>query len=187
MKMIAVCLVLASAMIQTFAAEPPTDPESVLDAKIAKNLAGDRWDAASKTFVRAFWQDYKRAHRTPKADSGERKSLHGDMPDVKSYDEYVGSFSPPKRPGMKYMQITKEESGRYFIKTGRHTTPAVPRNGTMVFTTGDVVYSNLPRLAAKPYCTLEVYMIVRVKGKYYMTDLATRPSAGREIVKAVAE
>jgi hypothetical protein len=187
MRMTTLCLLLAGMMPQAFAAEPKTDPVSVLDAKITKKLAQDQWDEAGRAFVRALWKDYKQAHRNPQAASGERRSLQGDMPDVKSYDEYVGSFSPAKRPGLKYMEVVKDEAGRYFVKLGPHTIPAAPRGGTMVFTTGDVGYSNLPRLAEKYYCTLEIYMLVRVEGKYYFTDLATRPSASRELVKATGQ
>lgn len=55
-----------------------------------------------------------------------------------------------------------------------HTIPAVQRNKTVVFTTGDVVYSSMPTLADKPYCTLEMYMVIQTGGKFFFGSPSTQ-------------
>jgi hypothetical protein len=150
-----------------------------LESEITQSLAGDRWHPASKAFVRALWEDYRKAHLNPKSGHSTR-SLHGEMPDVESYDEYVGAFARRASARRPFVEVTRSE-GRFFVKLEGHTIPAVPRNKCIFFTTGDVVYSRLPAFGEKPYCTLEMFLIMRSEDTFLFGSPGRPPAKWLEL------
>jgi hypothetical protein len=149
-------------------------PLAELDGKITKSLASDKWDDASKAFVRALWKDYQKAHLVPAKDKSTR-SIFGKMPDVKHYEDYLGAFGRGADSDGPFLEIKKDESGGCIVKLEGHSIPAVQRNKTVVFTTGDVVYSSMPTLSDKPYCTLEMYMVIRTGNKFFFGSPSAPP------------
>lgn len=145
-----------------------------LDAEISKSLATDKWNYASKTFVRILWEDYRKTHLNPSKETSSR-SVFGKMPDVERYNDYLGAFGRGADATRAFLEITEDGNGRFHVKLEGHTIPAVQRNKTVVFTTGDVVYSSMPRLSDKPYCTLEMYMVIRTGGKFFFGSPSTPP------------
>ena len=161
-------------LVTTALAADRQDPLAELDGKITKSLASDKWNDASKAFVRALWEDYRKAHLVP-AKGKSTRSIFGKMPDVEQYEDYLGTFGRGADSDRPYFEITKDESGGFNVKLEGHTIPAVQRNKTVVFTTGDVVYSSMPTLSEKPYCTLEMYMVIRTEGKFFFGSPSTPP------------
>jgi len=157
-----------------------------LDAKVAKGLSSERWDYASKAFVRVVWEDYKKAHLYPTEDKSTH-SISGTMPDAQSYDQYIGSFGREPDSEDLFVGVTKSEEGRFFVQLEGHTIPAVCRNRCIVFTTGDVVYSSMPRLGEKPYCTIEIYMLILTGEKYYFASPGSSPDKWMELSKLKQE
>lgn len=143
-----------------------------LEKKIQKNLRKGKWNDNSVAFLKALWSDYKNAHLNGESNPGVRYSIFGRVPDIKRYETYVGKY---RRDGRPYVEIV-EIDGRFFVLADNHKTPAVPENGSIVFTTGDVVYSTLPKLAGQPYADLEMYRIARFDGKYQASGLREDPS-----------
>jgi hypothetical protein len=172
-------LTVAIAVLIGSAAAAEPDAVEKLDAKIQKNLERDQWHPASKTFVQALWNDFKRNYEENKQSRDGRGGS-----DVKSYGEYLGKYvradGQQDRP---LFEITKTEQGRFVIKIENHETPAVASERNLVFTTGDVVYSDLPRLSDKSYCTLEMYRLTRVKGEYLWSGIHERPTEGSKLKK----
>ena len=162
------------------AADDDSDPVQRIEAKIRHNISKDNWNAGSRVFLNALWQDYKNAHLKGDKRRDGRYSMHGRLPVVQDYDMYVGQYL---RSGRPYMEIAKT-NGRYFIVVDNKKLPAVPENGGIVFTTGDVVYSELPRLARKPYATLELYRIVLIDGQYFAFGVHERPESWLKIEKS---
>jgi hypothetical protein len=159
------------------AAEP--DALEELDAKIQKNLDREQWHPASKAFVQSLWSDFKRTYEENKQSPDGR--VRGD---VKSYDEYLGKYGRGEAQQVRPMfEVIKTDQGRLVIKMGSHEAPAVASERTLVFTTGDVVYADFPRLSDKSYCTLEMYRLTRVNGEYMMLGVHDRPSERNKIMK----
>ncbi len=156
MRKILLASMLVLVGMTSIAADKNQDVFSELDGKIAGHLAREKWHYASRTFVRIVWEDYKRAHL----------ELPKDV-DVVTYDGYVGSFRRADK-NKDFITISKSESGRYFVALEGHRIPAVARKKRVIFTTGDVVYSSIPTFANKPYCTLEIFIVRRVDGKYFL-------------------
>jgi hypothetical protein len=147
-----------------------TDPGlSELDAKISASLARDIWDEAAKTFVRAIWKDYRDAHQSAVEDKSTH-SIAGKLPEVQKYDDYLGTFSMDSDASRKSLEIMSDKAGRFYVKLEGHTIPAVLRNKTVVFTTGDVVDSCVPQLAEKRYCNLEFFVVIRTEGKLFLAN-----------------
>ena len=160
-----VAIVLGASLAR--AADPPgDDPLNSLDRKINANLQSDNWAEASVVFVRALWRDYRNAHT--KNQPGKRVyGIDGKLPEITDYDEYVGEYNRTDGgKSQKSLSIEKDDQGRFFARLGRHLIPAVATNKCIVFTTGDVVYSRLPRFAAKRYATLEMYVLGKFDGEY---------------------
>jgi len=134
-------------------AKEKEDSFAELDGKISKSLSRDKWD------------DYKKSHLNPEDDKGGH-SISGKMSSAENYDEYIGKFARGEVES-EFIEITKSKEGRYFVGLEGHTIPAVANNKCIFFTTGDVVYSALPRLGNKPYCDLEMGMVILVKDTYY--------------------
>jgi hypothetical protein len=145
-----------------------------LDSRITAELVSDRLHDASKAFVRVMWEDYRKAHLTPMED-GPARAVFGKMPDVQTYDEYLGTFGRGDDPSRAFLEILKDAAGRYYVKRGELTIPAVPRNKSIIFTMGDVVPSRIPQFGNKPYCTLEMFMIVRTGEEFFLGDPSTPP------------
>jgi hypothetical protein len=177
--MMAAAVLIASA---SAAAAEEKNAFSELDAKITKNLSSKNWNEASKAFVRAMWTDYKNAHINAATD-GVTRSIQGKMPDVQSADDYVGDYSRGRDGHRTFMSISKSEDGRFFVEADRHRIPAVVRNRCVIFTTGDVVYSSIPAFGDKPYCSLEMLMVVGTGGKLYFASPGTPPDKWREVSK----
>lgn len=159
------------------------DALSELDGKITKGLSLDKWDEASKVFVDALWSDYKIAHRSVNHD-GPVRGIFGKMPDVRNPDEYQGVYTGGKDGNRPFLSISKTDDGRFFVDLEGHRIPAVYRNGSIIFTTGDIVYSELPTFGAKAYCTLEMYMVLRTDGKFYFASPGTRPEEWMELLRS---
>jgi hypothetical protein len=170
-------LVFSSAAVL---AAGPADPLLELQDRIAAQLADEKWNEAGKAFVRALVQDYSSAHLSSDANGVAACSLSR-SPDVASLDEYVGSYSLAWGSQNRSLRVTKSEVGRFFVDLdGRHI-PAVARNRTIVFTTGDVVCSDVATVGAKPYCTLEMFTVLRTGGRFYLAALATHPETWIEM------
>lgn len=172
--------VVAVLMTGVASAANDRDALSELDAKIAKGLSSDQWSDASKAFAGALWRDYKNAYMNAPQDD-TTKSIFGRMPDVQNPDEYPGTYVRGKNGNRVFMSIGKAEDGRFFVDIERHRIPAVYRNRSIIFTTGDIVYSRIPMFGAKPYCTLEMFMVLRVKGKTYFASPGTPPEKWMEL------
>lgn len=182
MKRVICCIALVTVVSLAFAVEKEITL-SQLDDKVTKNLSGELWDQTSKTFVRTVWEDYKKAYMTSD-EGGSRESLFGKMPDIQSYDQYVGHFSGQKKNGKPlFLGIIKDEQGRFSVKLEGYTIPALTQNGCILFTTGDVVYSYLPRLGEKPYCTLELFMIIFTEDTFYFTSQGMPPEVWMTLSK----
>jgi hypothetical protein len=174
MRRVLTGLLLAGLIGSAYAAEQ-ADVCAELDAKIAKSLESDKWHPASKVFVKALWEDYKAAYRTPEAKARGSGSIFSKNPDVTGYDDYVGSFRPQAGARGPSLTVSKDGQGRFTVGLEGHTIPAVVRNRIVLLTTGDVVYSPIPTLASAPYCTLEMYMLIRTDGRYYFGSPAHPP------------
>jgi hypothetical protein len=179
------CLILTTNLL---AAEVDnTDTFSKLNKKIIRQLKRDRWDYASRTFVRLLWDDYKRAHENTQPELSAT-SIHGKLPDIQEYAQYVGLFKRDQKKTTKaFCKIKKSEKGRFFVELTRNSYPAVAINKSIIFTTGKIMQSSLPRLTAKPYCTLRIFTIARIDGKYFFFSLESPPSKWLELFKYVEE
>lgn len=150
------------------------NPLSKLDEKIHRNLANEKWSPASKTFVGVLWEDFRNAYQHPAEETGTR-SIFGKMPEIADYEDYLGAFGRGQDSKKPFIAIVKDEGGKFQIKLEGHTVPAVQKNKTVVFTTGDVIHSAIPTFSEKPYCTLEMYFIVRTEGQFYFGSPSTLP------------
>ena len=154
-----------------------------LDKKIARKLNEENWHEASKAYIRAIWNDFKAAYIENKP---ERRvsSIFSRMPDVRNYDEYLGKYvSPEGARSARSLEITKSPEGRFIVKLEGHDIPAVCVNGSILFTTGDVVYSYIPEFAEKPYAQLEFFIIVRLDKKYYFISPGLKPDIPYRLLK----
>ena len=153
------------------------------DAKITHAFQQkDRFSKASETYVKAIWEDYKRAHKLNRQEMSAR-IIYGVMPDIKSYDQYVGKYRRRDDPkGRVFIEVVKTVGGRYAVKAGEHRILAVAANKCIIFTTGDVVYSPFPQLGSAPYATLETVILVRSRGKTYMVGVGEKPTEKNELL-----
>jgi hypothetical protein len=152
-----------------------------LDAKIAKSVASDSWNGASREFVRIVWEDYRKAHINPPKSGWIGLSRRSD---AESLDMYIGAFrSKPEVEVPVALEISKSESGRFFVEIEGYEIPAVIVNHCIAFTTGDVVYSAMPQLASKPYCTLEMFVVILTEGKFYLASPLSPPDTWRLLSK----
>lgn len=165
-------------------------PLGELDAKIMRNLASGKWSPASVAYVKEVWADYTNAHVSAVQRSTAR-SVSGKMPDAKEPDIYLGTYEgipsdvPPdfSRPSPRAPSLTiaKTSDGRLFVEIEGHRIPAVYSNRTILFTTGDVVHSDLPPLDKQPYCKLEMFTVLRTGGKFYFTAPGVPSDLWREM------
>lgn len=163
-----VCSLFWQIAIPALAAEN-SDPVEQLDVKITKSLQSSKWNTASTEYIQAIWSDFKLAHIANEQDLSRASGIAGKLPDVESYDQYIGKYRHPgfvERRGI--IEVKKSDSGRFVVKLEGHVMPAVAANRCVYFTTGDVVYSRLPELGSKPYAELEFFMIVRLDGDYVL-------------------
>ena len=154
-----------------------------LDAKINQQLDREKWSDASRQFVKTLWQEYRDAFITNEPNLNYYG--RGDaVPDVKAYDEYVGEYLAAERPsGVAFLEVLTDEKGRLLVKLEGHTIPAVPWNKSVLFTTGDVVYSSTPNLGSSPHASLEYLTIVRIKGEFFFSAPGFGPDQARKLVK----
>lgn len=186
MRRMLIWIVLAGCAAAAAGERTGPDPFKELDAKLAKSLERDKFSQASRDFVKVIWQEYKAAFQ-----KNERPmNWHGfgrdaTMPDIKSYDEYVGKYGRAGGAGARSLiEVTKDTAGRFFVELEGHTIPAIAVNRGILFTTGDVVHdSRLPRLGPKPHATLELYSLTRHKDRYLFTAPGAPPSRARPLDK----
>lgn len=145
-----------------------------LDAKIRKGLAKDKWNETSRTNARKLWEEYCAAYIDPLKQPVTR-STFGKIADVKEYDDYLGTYGREPRPDLPFIKVTKDEAGRFHVELEGHTIPAVLSNKTVVFTTGDIVYAPQPSLSDKPSCTLEMMMLIRTDGQFFLGSPSAPP------------
>jgi hypothetical protein len=151
MMRIAATVVLAFTSATVLGAEP-NNPFAELDAKIARQVTGEMWSAASQSYIRAIWEDYKAAHLHP--------------PAGKSSD-YIGDYSKAMDGQPQLLRVSKSEAGRFFVEIEGHRIPAVLGADNLLFTTGDIVQSGIPALTDKPYGELEMMALSENAGKFY--------------------
>jgi hypothetical protein len=166
-------------------AEQKQEAFSELDTKIASQLAKGQWNTASITFVHVLWQDYINAHLNTDGDTVVN-SIKGKLPDVTNPDVYIGNYRAIFNGQEKFLKISKSDAGRFFVELEGHRIPAVLKNGCVIFTTGDIVNSEIPSLADKPYCKLEMYIVLSTGGRFYLTLLDAPANEWLEIVKTEA-
>ncbi len=164
----------------TVLAAGPADPLLELRDRINAQLADEKWNEAGKAFVLALVQDYCSAHLSSDA-SGTAVCGTSRSPDVASLDEYIGSYSLPWGSRNRSLQVTKSEAGRFVVDLDGRRLPAVARNRSIVFTTGEVVCSDVATVGAKPYCTLEMLTLLRTGGRLYLAALAMHPETWVEL------
>ncbi len=156
-----------------------------LNKKIIRQLKSEKWNYASRTFIRVLWDDYKRAHENTQPELSAT-SIHGKLPDIQDYAQYVGLFKRDQKKTTKaFLKIKKSEKGRFFVELTRNSYPAVAINKSIMFTAGKIMQSSLPRFAVKPYCTLRIFTIARIDGKYFFFSLESPPSKWLELFKDV--
>ena len=110
-----VCLAATIGLVTIALAAEKQAPLAELDGKIAEGLARDKWNDASKAFVRALWDDYRKAYLVPTKDMSTH-SISGKLPDVEQYENYLGFFESGADSGRPFLEITKDESGRFNVK-----------------------------------------------------------------------
>ena len=124
------CLLLTANLL---AAEvDTTDTFSKLNKKIIRQLKIDRWDYTSRMFVRVLWDDYKRAHENTQPELSAT-SIHGKLPDIQDYAQYVGLFKrDQKKTTKEFCKIKKSEKGRFFVELAVYRYPAVAINKSII-------------------------------------------------------
>jgi hypothetical protein len=151
------------------------DPFQELDATIAKSLERDKFSQASRDFLKVLWQEYKEAFQK----NERRMDWHGGgekagAPDIKTYAEYVGRYARADRePAAPFIEVTTDAGGRFRVKLEGHTIPAVAWNRGILFTTGNIVYSDLPDLGSKPHATMEMVVITLYEGQFVLASPQT--------------
>ena len=157
---------------------------SKIDDKIYKQLKDDRWDYVGKTFIRALWGDYKRAHKNTKPELSGTKIL-GKSPDIEDYSQYVGAYIRDKKKTDKiFIEIKKSDKGTFFVKLAEYNYPAVATGKSIVFTTGIIQSAPiLPQLNKKPYCMLKMFAIARIEDKYFFCSPEASPDKWVEMFK----
>jgi len=168
-------VVLAFAVLIGIAfAVPEQGPFTELEIRITDNLKNAEWNSSSKTFVHALWEDYKKAHFDP---TGQAITCNAtfvggiELPDRKiKSDEYIGSYGRGKDAQHCFIKIFKSGDGRFFVEVEGHRIPAVARSKSIIFTTGSLETCPFPDLGSKPYCTLDLHLIFRSEGQFYLTS-----------------
>lgn len=133
-----------------------------LTEKITRSAKSERWHPASTAFVVALWKDFAAAHTEKKELLAGRSTSARAIPDVKTYDEYLGTYGP------REMKVARNKDGRLFVHFGPIVMPAVAAGKMILFTTGDMVTSPMPQIGDKPYAALELYCLARIDGQYHV-------------------
>jgi hypothetical protein len=178
------CLLFVTSL---FAADLDTvNKFSKLDDKINKALQNSAWHYVGKTFVRALWDDFKIAHENTEPELTSTR-IHGKTPDIQDYSQYMGIYTRDNKKDAKiFLEIKKSDKGTFFVELAGYHYPAVATGKSIVFTTGTITSSTaLPRLAAKPYCMLAMYMISRIEDTYFFLSTDAAPSEWVELFKDV--
>jgi hypothetical protein len=183
MRRVICCIAAFTFAVHAFAAEKES-ALSQLDKKVIQSLATDKWDDASRTFVLSLWEDYKEAHLNPGENIASRSSLFGKMPTGRDYGQYTGTFvDSGGAASRRRLHVMKDEKGRFSVTLEGHTIPAVTWNGCIVFTTGDVIHPCLPGLSEKPYCTLEMFMVISTDDGFYFGSPGMPPDKWLNVSK----
>ncbi len=153
-----------------------------LETRINSQLAQEHWDTASVTFVHSLWQDYINAFLNAETDDAV-KSIKGKLPDVTNSGNYTGNYITILNGKERSLEISRSDAGRFFVELDGHQIPAILKNGCVIFTTGNVVNSEIPTLANKPYCRLELYIVLCTRGRFYLTLLDAPSEEWLEITK----
>lgn len=151
---------------------PPT-PIGKLELKISRRLQNGNWSDVDKAYVRGLWQEFQDAWYA-KARSMNHSRRADLQPDVRGCHIYIGQYNcvrgQQKDKNDKLLEVRLDSDGRFIVTLEGHEMPAIARNGSLLFTTGDVVHSRIPTVGAKPHATLEYLLIARVGGQYYLTQ-----------------
>jgi len=169
-------------LLTVMVAAADLDPVTRLENEIFTSLANERWDSSSKSFVHSIWDDYKQAHLNP-IESGIIHSITGKIPDIEDCNQYLGNYMREPNSTRSFIEIEKDEKNRFYIKLEGHKFPAVLRNKCVIFTTGDIIYSKIPQFGEKPYCTLEMFIVIHTEGKFYCASPESTPDTWLEITK----
>ena len=182
MKNIAVLIVISLVCTSIVSAEE-SDPVTKLESKILKNLEDEQWNSFSKDFVFNMWNEYRQAHLYTRK-SQVTRSISGKRPDISDYNEYLGTFTRDPNSTRIFIEITKNSQGHFFVNLEENKIPAALTNDCVIFTTGDIVYSKKPQFGEKPYCTLEMIMVIRTNGKFYIASQESSSDQWMEITKS---
>ncbi len=147
----------------------PQEDFAELDAKISRQLAENTWNEASKTFIRALWQDYMSAHFNIIVNPLTKGTL-GALPDVADPNDYLGDYRKTENEQTPFLRIGKSDAGSFFAEFRGYRVPAVVRNRSLLFTTGNIVYAGIPAMTGKPYGKLRLYVVLRTGGKFYLAS-----------------
>jgi len=154
-----------------------------LEGTINWQLENEDWHEASKAYIRAIWNDFKSAYTENRQDLS-LKPGPGRHPDAQDYDEFVGKYAAPRSAENPLsLEITKTPEGRFLVKFQGHEYPAVAVNRTIVFVTGFVSHSPMPKLGKSPYAELNFKIVVRYGGRYYMHSPGTPAGKENRLVK----
>lgn len=129
-------------------------------------------------------EGFSDAHEQGIPEKNSRSSIGKRIPQITSYRDYVGKFRrPTDKPDRVFVEVLQSEDGRFSVVLEGQDFPAVARNGVLLFTTGDVVYSPLPQLGEKPYATLEMFQLVRFDDGFQFLSLGQTPSEQSGIIQ----
>ncbi len=147
-------------------AAEPNEPNifSELDKVFTKRVNDKHWGESSKELAKVMWRDFKAAHIESKQVTTPRNITDFEV-DVNSYDEYIGRYTEAGSEKHKeYLEITKDEHGRFFVSGDDKKWPAVTANKLILFSNGTLTYLPIPRFGDKYYGVLEIYAVGRSKG-----------------------
>lgn len=142
-----------------------------LDAEIEEQLSSDTWHPATKSFIRAQWADYKKAHEQP----GKRGDFYGAechggivcSSEIGDIRQYAGSYnfkglSEEAHSREPHLRIIVSSDHRVFVVEDGRRLPAIVNNNIVFFTDGTWVSQNA-QFTSKPYAQLKMSMIYKAK------------------------
>jgi hypothetical protein len=187
-------ILLVVATLSTIAnTNPRTMTEEELFSHIDKNImtklpTTDKWNAASKSYVQAVWLDFKSCHLNPSHET-RFSSIFGKIADTKDYNAYVGTYSihyPIQSKSSKQPLKIYKKGSRFFVEMQGLKLPAIARNRCIFFTSGQVVFSDLPRMGSGAHCRLVINMVMYSEGKYYLSEVSM-PSSAWDTIGKISE
>ncbi|MBC8351404.1 MAG: hypothetical protein H8E66_05425 [Planctomycetes bacterium] len=159
------------ALSRAASAQEAKDVFAELDAEIEEQLSSDTWHPATKSFIRAQWADYKKAHEQPdkRGDFYGARCYGGIVCDaaVDDIKQYAGAYNfqgPPiaGEPPGPHLQIIVSPDNRVFVIEDGRRLPAIVNNNIIFFTDGTWVSQNA-QLSTRPYARLEMTMFYKAR------------------------